>query len=195
MRLLEFNKDEGGANPRRPDSSAPPKKASRAGVAPLPTPHPRTASRKPVSPARRGFPINGNTLPKPASLPPVDLEHLQERIAILEKRLEAVSGRVDKQASVRELQKLQQRMRSLETSLDNELWLARQREHTMLEMLAKPSLKVRIRQRFAHFLKSDIPAIGRFLQRAMHSWWQDYQPGWWPGLASNWKESLDKARR
>ena len=195
MRLLEFNKDEGGANPRRPGTSAPPKKAAKASVQPLPTPHQRTATRKTGSPARRGFPINGNTLPKPASLPPVDLEQLQERIAILEKRLESVSGKTDRQASVKELQQLQQRMRSLETSLDNELWLARQREHTMLEMLAKPSLKVRIQQRFTRFLKSDMPTIGRFLQRAMHNWWQDSQPGWWPRLASNWKESLDKARR
>jgi len=86
-------------------------------------------------------------------------------------------------------------MRALETSLKNELWMAQQREHTMLEMLAKPSLKEQIRQRFTHFHKSDVPAIGRFLKRALHSWWQDCQPGWWPSLASNWKDSLDKARR
>ena len=193
MRLLEFNKDEGGANPRRPGTSAKPKKA--ASVQPLPAPRQRTASRKPTSPARRGFPIKGNTLLKPASPPPVDLENLQERIARLEKRLESVSGKTDRQASVKELQKLQQHMRALETRLDNELWLAQQREHTMLEMLAKPTLKEQIRQRFKHFLKSDVPAIGRFLKRAMHSWWQDSQPGWWPSLASNWKDSLDKARR
>jgi len=82
MRLLEFNKDEGGANPRRPGTSAPPKKV--ASVEPLPTPRQRTASRNPTSPARRGFPIKGNALLKPASPPPVDLEHLQERIALLE---------------------------------------------------------------------------------------------------------------
>ena len=193
MRLLEFNKDEGGANPRRPGTSASPKKV--ASVEPLPTPRQPTASRKPTSPARRGFPIKGNALLKPASPPPVDLEHLQERIALLEKRLEKVSGKTDNQASVKELQELQQRMRALETSLKNELWMAQQREHTMLEMLARPSLKEQIRQRFTHFRMSDVPAIVRFLKRAMHSWWQDCQPGWWPSLASNWKDSLDKARR
>mgnify|MGYP001553117157 FL=1 len=193
MRLLEFNKDEGGANPRRPGSKSQPKKA--ASVRPLPTPRQRTATAKSLSPAKRGFPVNGNTLPKPASPAPVDLEHLQERIAVLEKRLEKVSSRKDGRATVKELQKLQSRIRKMETSLDSELWAAKQREQTMLEMLAKPTLKARIRQRYAHFRKSDIPAIGRFLERAMRSWWQDSQPGWWPRLARNWKESLDKARR
>ena len=193
MRLLEFNKDEGGANPRRPGSQAQPKKA--ASVRPLPTPRQRTATPKSTSPAMRGFPVNGSTLPKPASPPPIDLEHIQDRIALLEKRLEEVSSRKDGRATIKELKKLQLRIRKMETSLDSELWAAKQREQTMLEMLAKPTLKARIRQRFARFVKTDIPAIGRFLKRAMHSWWQDSQPGWWPNLARNWKESLDKARR
>lgn len=193
MRLLEFNKDEGGANPRRPGSKPPAKKA--ATVQPLPTPSQRSARANPNPTARRGFAINGNTLPKPASAPPVVLEDLQERIATLEKRLEEVSGKAGRKASVKELRQLQQRIRHLESSLDSELWQAKQREHTMLEMLAKQPLKARIRLRYTRFIESDLPAIGRFLKAAMHNWWQDSQPGWWPRFARNWKESLDKARR
>jgi hypothetical protein len=193
MRLLEFNKDEGGANPRRPGGKSQPGKA--ASVSPLPTPRQRTASPKSMSPAKRGFPVNGNTLPKPAGPLPIDIEQLQERIAVLEKRLEEVSAKSGRRATVRELKKLQQRIRNLETNLNNELWQAKQREHTMLELLAKHSLKDRIRRRFDRFVKKDIHAIGRFLKGAFNSWWDDSQPGWWPSLARNWKESLDKARR
>jgi hypothetical protein len=125
----------------------------------------------------------------------VVLEDLQERIAKLEKRLEEVSGKAGRKASVKELRQLQQRMRNLETSLDSELWQAKQREHTMLEMLAKQPLKARIKQRYRRFIETDLPAIGRFLKAALHNWWQDSQPGWWPRFARNWKESLDKARR
>jgi hypothetical protein len=192
MRLLEFNKDEGGANPRRPGGK--PETRKTASVSPLPAPRQRTATPKSMSPAKRGFPINGNTLPKPVTTPPIDIEQLQERIAVLEKRLTEVSARSGKQATVRELIKLQQRMRSLESNLDNEIWQARQREHTMLEILTKNSLKERIRTRFTRFVKKDIHAIRRFLKGAFNSWWDDSQPGWWPGLARNWKESLDKAR-
>jgi hypothetical protein len=193
MRLLEFNKDEGGANPRRPGGK--PRPAKPASVSPLPTPRQRTATPKSMSPAKRGFPVNGNTLPKPATPPPIDIEQLQARIAVLEKRLEEVSAKSGRQATVRELKKLQQRIRNLETNLDNELWQAKQREHTMLEMLAKHSLKDRIRARLDRFVKKDIYAIGRFLRSAFNSWWNDSQPGWWPTLARNWKKSLDKARR
>jgi hypothetical protein len=195
MRLLEFNKDDGGANPRRPGSGKQPGKTARSSVQPLPSPRQLNTPNKATPASRRPFPVNGNTLPKAAGPAPIDIEHLQERIVILERRLAEVSSRSDRKASVEELQQLQQRMRALETSLDNEIWQAKQREHTMLEMLAKPSLKQRIRQRFNRLLATDLPALGRMLKRLLHSWWQDSQPGWWPSLARNWRESLDKARR
>jgi len=194
MRLLEFNKDEGGANPRRPATHSQPRKATAAAVQTMPAAQRRVTRHKPGRPAERVFPVNGNTLPKPAPQSPVDLEQLQQRIVVLEQRLQEVSGKAGK-ASVKELQQLQQRIYKLETSLDSELWQARQREHTMLEMLAKPTLKTRIRQRISRFISTDIPAIGRLLKRGLHGWWEDCQPGWWPRFARNWQDSLDKARR
>ena len=195
MRLLEFNKDEDGANPRR---SAPPTQA-----APPPARAPRSSrqsetretSRVTRLPPGEAFRIEGNTLRKPQSRSPIDLEQLQQRMDLLEKRLQKQSTNPDNRNLLQELRQLQQRIKRLELSLDNELWAARQREHTMLELLNRPPLKEIVRTRLIRFRDSDLPVILAWLKRAARNWWLDSQPGWWPQFAQAWQESLDKARR
>ena len=86
-------------------------------------------------------------------------------------------------------------MQRLEQNLNSELGAARQREHTMLEMLNKPPLKTAASERLKQLWHADIPALMRWLNRAMRRWWLDVQPGWWPKFAAAWQESLDQARR
>lgn len=190
LRLLEFNRDAGGANPRRP----------AVATAPLPAraPQPRKSSRPTAQagkPGKRLFPVADNTVIKPARRSPIDLEALQSRIHDLERRVRHHSGRIERHAAVADLETLQLRMQRLEQNLNSELWCARQREHTMLEMLSKPPLKTVVSKHLMHLWQSDIPAARHWLQRTTTSWWHDSQPGWWPRFAAAWQQSLDQARR
>lgn len=197
MRLLEFSKDEGGANPRPATAQSQPIKKTPARAAPpKPTPPPTSQTTlKPYTNPGRVFPVPGNTaLRKPARHSPVDLEQLQQRVDFLERRLQHPAGLPDERASVRELERLKQRLQRLEHNLDNELWAAKQREHTMLELLSRPPLKVRIRQRLLRFWHTERHDIHAWLKHASHIWWQDSQPGWWPRFYRAWQEALDKAR-
>lgn len=190
MRLLEFNRDAGGANPRRTTAVTKP--------APAVTPAVRSGTRpakRNGKPYSRIIPIEDNNLMKPARRSPVDLEALQSRIHALEQRVLEQTGRIERRATIADLDRLQLRMRHLERSLNNELWAARQREHTMLEMISKPPLKTAAIKCIKHLWQSDVPAVMVWLQRAARQWWQDSQPGWWPRFAAAWQESLDKARR
>lgn len=192
MRLLEFNKDNAGANPRR---------------APAPTAAARKPRAKPTAAARnkiRGltppgagkvFPIAGKALIRPARSNPVDLEQLQARIEFLESRLQSEPARTDHHATVDELESLQGRLQRLERDLETELWASRQREHTMLELLNRPPLKVTVRKYIRQLWHSDLPAAARWSRRLLRLWWLDVQPEWWPRLARAWQESLEKARR
>lgn len=195
MRLLEFNKDEDGANPRR---SAPP---SPAAPPPAKTPRSSRPSQTPETgwvtrlPSGKAFPVEGNTLPKPQPRSPIDLEQLHHRMDLLEKRLQEQSGNPDDRDLMQQLRQLQQRIKRLELSLDSELWASRQREHTMLELLNRPPFKEIARARLIRFRDRDLPAILAWLKRAAQNWWLDNQPGWWPQFAQAWQESLDKARR
>lgn len=190
MRLLEFGRDAGGANPRRTTTATQP--------APSVTPAVRSGSK----PARHNgipygplFSTENNKLAKPTRRSPVDLEALQARIHALEQRVHQQTGRIERRATIADLDKLQLRMRQLERSLNNELWAARQREHSMLELLSKPPLQRAVTERLRRLWQSDIPAARRWLQQAATVWWMDSQPGWWPRFAAAWQEALDQARR
>jgi hypothetical protein len=153
--------------------------------------------KKPVSAVKsapRAFPIKSETLRKPAQRGPIDLEALQQRVVALEKR---VRERAEKQRSAiasQELEELKQRLLKLERNINGELWLAKQREYTMLEILARPPLARRINHGVTHIMTHNLPAIGRWFKEAAIEWFDDSKPGWWPTLAAAWKESLDKAR-
>jgi hypothetical protein len=197
MRLLEFNKDDGGANPRR----STPRPQARKTPTTIPKKPPNQPSRlskfagalKPGS--GKVFPIEGNTLRKPLQRSPIDLEQLQQNVDFLDKRVREQSSQVGDLASVKELEQLQQRMKLLEGNLDNELWAAQQREHTMLEMLSKPPLKDVVKSRLTRFWRLELPAILAWTKRTFDSWWEDSHPEWWHKFARAWQESLNKARR
>ena len=198
MRLLEFNRDEGGANPQR--SKPPARKRARPTAVTKATsskPPPVTAIPPPPTPKLRSeaYPVRGTTLRKLVRRPPIDLEQLQQRIGFLEKRLQDQSSESATPATVKDLDKLRQRLNRLESSLDQELQAARAREERMLEVLDRPPLKTLVRERALQLWYRDLPRLGNWLLRAGQHWWAENQPEWWQQFASAWKESLDKARR
>ena len=65
------------------------------------------------------------------------------------------------QASTPDLEELKQRLLKLERNINSELWAAKQREYTLLEMLARPSPGARIAAGIARFRSHHLPAIGR----------------------------------
>jgi len=176
MRLLEFN---------QANSSSDPQQAAHIAV---------QIKDLPGKSEARVFSIKGNTVRTPVQRGPVDLEKLLLRVTTLEKRIKERAARNSVTITTNELEQLKQRLLKLERNIDSELWAARQREHTMLEMLAKPPLATRIWRRTAHFKTHNLPAIGRWLKEAAIEWLQDRQPDWWPAFARACKESLDKAR-
>jgi hypothetical protein len=146
----------------------------------------------------RVFPINARSAAKPPNRRPIDLEQLQRRIEVLERRIQE---RIRTQAAPaaapadRELEQLRQRMKLLERRIEGELWSARQREHTLLEMLARPPVQTLIKQQCMHFLRTTSTATVAWLRSASQAWWVHAQPMWWPRFADAWQEALDRARR
>lgn len=202
MRLLEFNLDESGANPQHhPAVQKPSEPAVRAA----------TPAKKPALAAAhqraKVFPVKTNTTRKPAppqaqvSEPapkrrsPIDIEQLQQRIVALELRIQERIDRRGEQVPNRELLLLKQRIKLLERNVNSELWAAKQREYTMLQLLSKPTLKARIHKLFKYLREHKLPEIGNWLEVEAREWWQHSQPHWWPKLARAWQESLDQARR
>jgi hypothetical protein len=184
MRLLEFNKGEGGANPQRA-SSHPPKRKPAALVTQV---NPVTPSSKPsripasASKVRnKAYPIEGTAIRKPVQRAPIDFELLQQRIGFLEKRLQDQSNKTEKLATLKDIDQLRERMNRMESSL--------------LQVLDRPPLKTLLRTRAIRFWRQDRPLIVAWLIRMTRSAWQEFQPEWWPQLARAWKESLEKARR
>jgi hypothetical protein len=192
MRLLEFGRDEGGANP------LPANKAAGTGPTPIPVTEPPAPSQ-PALPASRTarrrkqakvFPINpGNGVRKP-----VDLEQLQQRVTVLEQRIKARTEALGDEVTRRDLEQLKQRMKLLERSISNELWSARQREYNMLQVLAKPTLKQALRQQLRQWQRTGLPALRTWLSEGWAHWWRNSQPHWWAAVARAWQESLDRAR-
>lgn len=192
MRLLEFDQVDGSTDPEQSvhlsaqikDMPAPPVSQARP-----PQPPARTANA-----AARVFPIKVSNLAAPSQRGPIDLENLQQRIDALEKRIKMRVEKNQASISTPELEQLRQRLVTLERNINNELWAAKQREYTLLEMLARPSLSARIGQYLTRIKSHHLPAIGRCLKDASREWWLDRQPQWWPRFAQAWQESLDKAR-
>lgn len=194
MRLLEFNRDDGGANPQQAVRDPARRKAPATPV---------ESPRKPVHTApelfanrkAKVFQVKTSTTRKPIRRGPIDLEQLQQRITVLEQRLQARAEQPGEHPAIKELALLKQRMKLLERNLESELWAARQREHTMLEILSRRPLKVVIQQRLVRLWRVQLPATGRWLQAVANEWWDDNQPRWWENVAQAWRESLEKARR
>ena len=200
MRLLEFNRDAGGANPQ---SQAVKKAVSKKTARPV-----RLAKAPPAKPAKPGKSALGKTaagkaarvLPlkagksRPQARKPIDLEQLQQRIEMLEQRLLVrTEGGAEHPAS-RDLELLKQRVARLQLSVHSELWAAKQREHTMLEILSRPSFTQAMKQRIRHCRDKQLPAAGCWCMAASRQWWQECQPDWWAGFARAWQDSLYKAR-
>jgi hypothetical protein len=150
-----------------------------------------------VSPAAaRLFPINSRPTVQPTlpRKPAIDLEQLQQRIDLLERRIQARLASQGDQAQRQDLDQLRQRVKLLERKLEGELWAAKQREYALLRMLAKPDRKTAIRQRLLELLSGLPPTAWRFCKTAGKQWWQDSQPLWWPKFATAWQEALYRAR-
>ena len=200
MRLLEFSHDKGGANPQH---ALNPQNLPAAAIKTVKASN-KTGSNAPVNanPVNINLDQPGKIIPlvarpttKTARRKPIDLEHLQQRIEILEQRMRERAQKHGKQTSNQDLEKLKQRLKLLERSIDNELWAAKQREYTMLEMLARPTLKMAVLQKMTTFRSKTLPAAGCWLKTAGGQWWSDSQPGWWHKVASAWQQSLEQARR
>lgn len=197
MRLLEFSKDAGGANPQQ-------SRARRAKREPN-TPPPQTKSASQPNPARmppiaakirnEAYPIQGTAVRKLIQRPPIDLELLQQRIGFLERRLQDQSNKTEQLATRNDLEQLRERMIRMEHTLAQELVTSHTREDRLLQALDRPPLKTLLKTRAIQFWQEDMPRIAAWLLKTANSGWQEFQPEWWPQLASAWKESLEKARR
>jgi hypothetical protein len=184
MRLLEFNLDAGGANPQSKMTDLSPLKK---------VPRPVKLARPDTGNPAKVFPLStGGTAAKDRK--PIDLEQLQQRIETLERRILARAGENSAHPVSQDLELLKQRVARLQQSVHAELWAARQREHTMLQILSKPSFIAATKLRLERFRKQQLPAAGRGLASAAQQWWQDSQPDWWAELALAWQDALNKAR-
>jgi hypothetical protein len=192
MRLLEFDQADSGADVQQTAHIA-------TQVKDLPgTPtvqfYPAIKSVSAVKSAARVFPIKDNSIHTPVQRGPIDLEALQQRVDVLEKRVKERAVISRETLPSQDLEALRERLSKLERNINSELWAARQREHTMLEILARPPLTTRIRQCTTRFTTHNLPVIGSCVKEVAIEWFDDNKPGWWPTLAAAWKESLDKAR-
>ncbi len=192
MRLLEFDQADTGADGQQTVHIA--RQVKELPGAPTVRVHP---ARKPVSAVTstaRVFPIKGKNIRPSVQRGPIDLEALQQRVSALEKRIKERAANRRSAISSQELEELKQRLSKLERNINSELWAAKQREHTMLEILARPALPTRIMQGVTRITTHNLPAIGHWCKEAAVEWFDDSKPEWWPTLATAWKESLDKAR-
>jgi len=186
MRLLEFNRDTGGANPQTLAAAKPPsKKAAR----------PVKLTPRAAPPARSAKVLPLNTAEIPATVRrPIDLELLQERIEVLEHRIQTRAQDGTEHPASRDLEILKQRVGRMQQAIHAELWAARQREQTMLEILSRPTFKVALLQRIEGIRTRQLPSTGRWAVTTARQWWQNSHPHWWPAFAKAWQESLNKAR-
>ena len=187
MRLLELENEK---NATSQQAAIMPRKTKKTPAATEPQRPPSNLSPRPS-----GTPATGrHILHKPIRRRPIDLEQLQERVEVLERRIRERARTQGAPAHVQELGQLKQRLKLLERSVHTELWAAKQREHTLLEMLARPPLKQLVRAHARKFRHHTLPAAWTGLRAGTREWWRLYQPVWWPAFARAWQESLDKAR-
>ena len=189
MRLLEFNRDTGGANPQTLAAAKPPSKKAARPVKLTPRAAPPARSAR----SAKVLPLNSAEAPATARRP-IDLEQLQERIEVLEQRIQARSQDDTEHPVSRDLEILKQRVGRMQQAIHAELWAARQREHTMLEILSRPSFKTALLQRIEIIRTRLLPSAGRWTVTTAKQWWQNSHPHWWPAFANAWRESLNKAR-
>jgi hypothetical protein len=141
------------------------------------------------------FPIN----PSPAQSQMrrrsvIDLEQLQQRVDLLEQRIQTRLNKQGDAAWKEELEQLRHCMKLLERKLETELWIAKQREYTLLEMLAKPALITSIKQRLIRILNKTPAAVLHWLKAFGKEWWLDCQPLWWSKFSAAWQEAMFRAR-
>jgi len=145
------------------------------------------------SPAHaRVFPINSR--PASPARRPIDLAQLLQRIEELEKRIQQRQARQTDAARQEDVDQLIRRIKLLEQRVENELWSARQREHTLLELVAKPPLAASLRQGALRLLQVAPPTLWHWCKVAGRAWWRDTQPQWWPRFAAAWQQAWIKAQ-
>ena len=186
MRLLEFNLDNGGANPQTLAAAKPPsKKVTR----------PVKLTPRATSPDRSARVLALNTAETSAiARRPIDLEQLQERIEVLEQRIQTRAEAGADHPVSHDLELLKQRVGRMQQAIHAELWAARQREQTMLEILSRPTFKAALLQRIEGIRTRQLPSAGHRTRSMFQQWWLNCQPHWWSGFAKAWQESFDKAR-
>ena len=186
MRLLEFNRDTGGANPQiLAAAKLPSKKAAR----------PVKLTPRAATPERSAKVLSLNTAETPAiERRPIDLEQLQERIEVLEQRIQTRPQDGAEHPASRDLEMLKQRVGRMQQSIHAELWAARQREQAMLEILSRPSFKTALLRRIEGIKTRQLPSAGHWTISTARQLWLDCQPRWWSAFARAWQESFDKAR-
>ena len=192
MRLLEFDPADDAADIAQSAHIA--TQINKLPATPIVQVHPASQPVSPVTPAAKVFPVTDKKLRTPAQRGPIDLEALQQRVVALEKRVKERAVNNRSALANQDLDELKQRLLKLERNINGELWLAKQREYTMLEILARPPLARRINHGVTRIMTHNVPAIGRWFKESAIEWFDDSKPGWWPTLAAAWKESLDKAR-
>lgn len=195
MRLLELRGNEVEDDPRHAGLLHEANRKPALDARPLK--RPATGRTSPAD--ARVFPINARSTDKPPRRRPIDLEQLQRRIELLERRIQerarAQAAQPAAAPADKELEALRQRMKLLERRIEGELWSAKQREYTLLEMLAKPPVHVQVKQLCLRLLRTAPAATRRFLLAGGNAWWQDAQPLWWPRFAAAWQDALNRARR
>ncbi|MGB5259081.1 MAG: hypothetical protein WBO34_00990 [Gammaproteobacteria bacterium] len=189
MRLLEFESADSGSKPQAARLTKKPAKKPLKKAA-----SPQQDSRPTSTPGQVFAPHDEPAVHQPVRRLPIDIEQLQQRIEVLERRMRERVREVGGQLPVKDLELLKQRMKLLERSVHTELWAAKQREHTLLEMLARPPLRQLIRDRAKRLHSHTLPATRLWCANVGLNWWEENKPLWWPRFASAWQESLDKAR-
>jgi tetrahydromethanopterin S-methyltransferase subunit G len=148
------------------------------------------------APAARVYPLGSKPARTPSRRKPaLDLVALQQRIDELERRIQARLARPEEQVRKDEVEQLRARLKLLERKVESELWSARQREYTLLEMLARRPKTVPLKTRALKLLHTLPPAILCWCKAAGREWWLDCQPLWWPQFHAAWQEALYRARK
>jgi hypothetical protein len=197
MRLLEFSKDRGGANPQQSRARRA-KSQSHAPLTPTkPAARPDPARTPPDDSKIREetYPMRGSAVRKLVRRGPIDLEQLQQRIGFVERRLQEESVKTEQLATRTDVEQLRERMNRIEHTLEQELTTAHTREERLLQALDRPPLKILVKTRAIQFWQEDLHRIAAWLLKTARRGWQEFQPEWWPQLASAWKEALEKARQ
>jgi hypothetical protein len=191
MRLLELRGNEGDADAKR--AALLHKTDRKPAIAARTIKRPATGKEPAVD--TRVFPINTRPPETPLRRQPFDLEQLQRRIEELERRIhERARSSAESAQGGKELEQLRQRIKLLERRIEGELWSARQREYTLLEMLARPPIQTVVKEYCTRLLRSAPLTTLRWLKAAGKAWWQDAQPLWWPRFVALWQEALARAR-